>query len=179
MALDFELLARQISAAAKVAFTEVLTQHHAEGIYSFALYSDEGAMTVCPAINTLDHLATQPAEDHAYYKFEPAEWKYEMVGAEALFNEISRLVRTEVLAKAADEEWFVRFRKQLFDTCLDVLARLQQESFFRNAAGREVFLLFAVSDYEAEPAELAKQVRRLNDNAYRDEYLAWLRTWEA
>ena len=45
--------------------------------------------------------------------------------------------------------------------------------------GRPVFLLFSVSDSDTSAAELASFVRRLNDNKYRDEYLAWLRTWEA
>jgi hypothetical protein len=66
----------------------------AEGLYSFALYSDEGALTVCPSANSLAHLATQPLEDQLYAKFESAEWDYERRGAEAQFNELNRQLRT-------------------------------------------------------------------------------------
>jgi hypothetical protein len=60
-----------------------------------------------------------------------------------------------------------------------VLADLHQARFFQQAAGHEVFLRFSVSDDDPDPAAEAQMIRQLNDNAYRDEYLAWLRTWAA
>ena len=179
MAIDFQALKSQLTQATQAAFTEVLAQHRAEGIYSFALYSDEGAMTVCPATNTLAHLATQPLEDQLYAKLEPAEWRYENVGASAQFDAICRQLGTQALYEALEEEAFEQFRQQLYTTCIDVLADLQQQGFFDQAAGREVFLLFHVSDSDTPAEELAQLVRRLNPNAHGDEYLAWLRTWEA
>ena len=179
MAIDFQALKSQLTQAAQAAFTEVLAQHRAEGIYSFALYSDEGAMTVCPATNTLAHVATQAPEDLPYAKFEPAEWRYENVGAAAQFDAIGRQLRAQALDEAQTDEDFEQFRQQLHATCLDVLADLQQQGFFKQAAGQEVFLFFHVSDSDPSTEELAQLVRRLNPNAYGDEYLAWLSTWEA
>lgn len=177
MNVDFAALAQQLRLATQAAFQELITQHGAEGIYAFALYSDEGALTVCPAANTLAHLATRPTDDEAeYYKFEPAEWKYEMVGADEQFEALSRLLRTAVCTHDDDQAWFDAFRQQLYGTCVRVLAELHQERFFQQAAGQEVFLTFRVSDEDPDPAADARLVRQLNDHRYRDEYLAWQRT---
>lgn len=97
MPFDFSHFRQQLTQATQDAFRELLAAHHAEGLYSFALYSDEGALTVCPAANSLAHLAAQPSEDQLYAKFEPAEWAYEMRGAEAQFEELSRQLRLHVL----------------------------------------------------------------------------------
>ena len=70
---DFQQFAHQLAQATQAAFTELLAQHPTKEFYSFALYRDEGAMTVCPAANTLAHLAAQPPDNLPYAKFEPAE----------------------------------------------------------------------------------------------------------
>lgn len=179
MATDFQVLKSQLTQATQAAFTEVLAQHRAEGICGFALYSDEGALTVCPATNTLAHLATQAPEDVLYAKFEPAEWRYENVGAAAQFDAIGRQLRAQALDEALTDATFEQFRQQFYATCVAVLDELRQQGFFNQAAGREVFLLFHVSDSDTPAEELTQLVSRLNPNAYSDEYLAWLRTWEA
>lgn len=180
MSFDFQEFARRLALAAQAAFTELLAQHPTEIFYSFALYSDESAMTVCPAANTLAHLAAQPPEYQPYAKFEPAEWRYEMVGAAAQFADLSRQLSARVLADDfTGAGRFEQFRRQLYATCVEVLDELRQRRFFDEAAGRPVFLLFSVSDGDTPAAELAQIVSRLNHNAYCAEYLAWLRTWAA
>ena len=179
MPFDFQHFEQHLTQATRDAFLELLAAHRAEGFYSFALYSDEGALTVCPSANTLAYLAAQPPEDLPYAKFEPAEWAYEMRGAKVQFNELSRQLRTHVLDEALQEDDFEQFRQQLYATCVAVLDALRQQQFFDQAAGREVFLLFSVSDSDTPAAELAQLVKRLNHNTYRDEYLAWLASWEA
>ncbi|WP_233635916.1 DUF4303 domain-containing protein [Hymenobacter setariae] len=179
MAFDFQNFAQQLTQATQAAFTELLARYPEEAFYSFALYSDEGAMTVCPAANTLGHLAAQSPDDLPYAKFEPAEWQYEMVGADAQFDALSRQLRTRLAEGFAEPDGFERFRQQLYATCLEVLDALRQQRFFDKAAGRPVFLLVTISDSDTPPEELAQLASRLNNNAYRDEYLAWLRTWDA
>jgi hypothetical protein len=114
---------------------------------------------VYPATNTLAHLATQPPEDLPYAKFEPAEWHYENV-----VDAIGRQLRTQVLAETKQKA-FEQFHRQLYATCLDVLTELQQQSFFEQAAGREVLLFFSVSDGDTSAAELAHLAKQLNHNA--------------
>lgn len=177
--MDFDLLRDQIEAAVKCAFMELHQQHAADGIYAFALYSDGGAMTVCPSTNTLKHLDNADPDDLAYYKFEPAEWKFEMQGAQPAFNEIcARLLQeSRSLDDDDNEEAFEAFRDRLFATCVDVLEKLKNEEFFTQIFGRDVFLMFTVSDYDFEPEDVAAVVERLNDNAYKAEYLDWMKTW--
>ena len=179
MDFDFQRFAHQLTQATQAAFAELLARHPTEAFYSFALYSDEGAMTVCPSANTLGHLAAQPPDDLPYAKFEPAEWQYEMVGADTQFNALSRQLSARLDEDFAEPDGFEQFRQQLYATCVDVLDALRQQRFFDEAAGRPVFLLFSVSDSDTSADELAQIVSRLNHNEYRDEYLAWLRTWAA
>ncbi|BAP30183.1 uncharacterized protein CHSO_1146 [Chryseobacterium sp. StRB126] len=178
--MDFEMLKQQIEEAAKKAFLEMFEKHGAENIYSFALYSDEGAMTVCPSSNTLETLKNIDKDDAVYYKFEPAEWTYEMKGADQEFNEICDHLRAE-LEKYEDEgeyeEWFQEFQTRLYTSCIEVLEKLKNENFFKNIIGKDIFLIFTVSDYEFEKQDLKNIIIRLNDNEHKSEYLDWMETW--
>lgn len=187
--MDITALKRKIETAAREAFTEMVRLHKDEGIYAFALYSDEGAMTVCPSTNTLRHLAAQDEGDGDLYpKFAPAKWKYEMQGADAAFNAISTLAREYVFSldeEESDEDGdagnsgFAAFQQGLYEACIEVLEALKQEGFFRQALGQDVFLTFEVSDHELDPQKIREIIARLNDGQYRDEYLAWMDTWDA
>ena len=174
--MDFEILKQQIEAAAKKAFLEMYEKHGAEQIYSFALYSDEGAMTVCPATNTLQML-DEDHDDLLYYKYEPAEWAYEMKGATDDFDEICSRLRIELDQNSENHEWFEDFQTRLYAVCIEVLEKLKNEDFFRQITGRDIFLIFTVSDYEFEKKDLKDSIIRLNDNEYKREYLEWMETW--
>lgn len=174
--MDFEILKQQIEAAAKKAFLEMYEKHGAEQIYSFALYSDEGAMTVCPATNTLQMLDEED-DDLLYYKYEPAEWTYEMEGANDYFNEICTRLRSELDQNSENDEWFEDFQAKLYTACIEVLEKLKNENFFRQITGRDIFLIFTVSDYEFEKQDLKNIIISLNDNEYKREYLEWMDTW--
>jgi len=137
MDFDFAQLERRIEDAARKAFPEVIERAGDETICAFALYSDDGAMTVCPAANTVEHVEHKDAKSPGnpdYYRFETAEWKYEAVGADDLFKGICDTVRNEVLEKEEDEAWFEAFRKQLYETCERVLLKLSRRAFLRRQA---------------------------------------------
>lgn len=175
--MDFEILKQQIEEAAKKAFLEVYEKHGAEEIYCFALYSDEGAMTVCPAANTMKVMEDVDEDDALYYKYEPAEWTYEMEGADKEFNDICCQLRAELNRHDDDDQWFEGFQTQLFSTCIEVLEKLKNENFFTKITGKDIFLIFTVSDYEFEKKDLKDLIIRLNDNEYKSEYLNWMATW--
>ncbi|MGD1840944.1 MAG: DUF4303 domain-containing protein [Thermonemataceae bacterium] len=177
--MDFKTLAEEIEKATKMAFEEMFEKHQAENIYSFALYSDEGAMTVCPSLNTLSFLnSLREEEDLYYYKFEPAEWKYEAVGAEKAFDTICYTLRTVLEKSNYDEAQFSHFRSQLFETCIQTLKKLKDEDYFKNIIGEDIFLLFTVSDDGFAQEAMTNIVSMLNSNPYKDEYLTWMKTWE-
>jgi sugar diacid utilization regulator len=43
--------------------------------------------------------------------------------------------------------------------------------------GKDIFLIFTISDYEFETKDLKKIIERLNENEYKTEYLNWMKTW--
>ncbi|WP_282628392.1 DUF4303 domain-containing protein [Empedobacter sedimenti] len=180
MKFDFKKLENKIEEATKKAFQEMVAQHQSERIYAFALYSDEGAMTVCPATNTLNFLETQPENDLTYYKYEPAEWNYEGDGADDDFSEICNLLYDEVEDEKYedDEELFGKFQQKLYQTCIDILLKLKNENYFKDIVGYDIFLIFSVTDYEQHRASLSQTISLLNENPYRDEYLNWMKTWK-
>lgn len=180
--MNFETLERKIENATKKAFLEIFSKHKEEGVYGFALYSDSGAMTVCPSTNTIDFLENldeEEKEELTYYKFEPAEWKYEMVGADEAFDDVCTELSTELEKKDyEDEETFLTFRNRLFKLCINVLKKLKEENFFKNTVGKDVFLTFSVSDFEFDKEELENMIVELNENGFREEYLQWIKTWD-
>ena len=175
--MNFETLKHKIETATKKAFLEIYEKAGSENLYAFALYSDEGAMTVCPSANSLKHLEKTPTNDIAYYKFEPAEWKYEMQGADQEFNEISTLLREELDKHGDDDDWFLDFQDKLYETCVEVLEKLKQENFFTQITGKEVFLTFTISDYEINSKYIRNLISRLNDNSYKAEFYQWMKSW--
>ncbi|WP_336664284.1 DUF4303 domain-containing protein [Elizabethkingia meningoseptica] len=175
--MDFEILQQKIEDATKKAFLEIYKKAASEEVYAFALYSDEGAMTVCPSANTLKHLDKAETDDLAYYKFEPAEWKYEMQGAEEDFNEISASLRKELDEHGNDDEWFMEFQDKLFEICVEVLEKLKNENFFSRITGKDIFLTFTISDYDINNKYIRNLISRLNDNHYKKEYYDWMKSW--
>ena len=176
--MNFEILKQKLENATKKAFIEMYEKYGTDNIYAFALYSDEDAMTICPSTNTLKYLENADPND-LYFKFAPAEWKYEMQGASSEFNEICRDLRDELDKINDDEEWFYRNQKQVFNTCIDVLEKLKNENFFRDIIGKEIFLTFTVSDYDFETkGDFKEIITKLNENEYKTEYLNWMKTWE-
>lgn len=185
MDFDFSLLIQEIKTAAMQAFAEMYERCREEQVIAFALYSDEGAMTVCPAVNTdthLDGMITGEAEDALYFKYEPAEWKFEGQGAEEAFGAICSKLRSFVLTKdpsASHEDGrFEAFREELYETCIGALEELVRSGFFARLAGRDIIVLFAVSDYEYETEWYMRMIRRLNaDDAVRKECEAYVKEW--
>jgi len=130
----------------------------------------------------LEDLGEEEKKELKYYKFEPAEWKFEMAGAIEEFNDISRELSTELRKnnyenEYEDEETFVAFRNRLFKLCINVLKKLKNEDFFKNIVGKDIFLTFTVSDFEFDNDELENIIIELNDNDYKEEYLNWMKTW--
>ena len=101
----------------------MLQRSKKETLYAFALYSDEDAITLCPAANTLENLQAEADEgDWAYYQFEPAEWKYEMMGADKEFEAIGN--RLQQKAKENYDEDAGNRSFQLKKACVEVLSTL-------------------------------------------------------
>lgn len=179
--MNFIELKSEIEVATRNAFLEMFKEHEKEGIYAFALYSDEGAMTVCPATNTLEHLEKQSKDDYLLVKYEPAEWKYEGQGASELFDNICKLCFKKVSEMEENDKIYERdfgkYQNQLYETCIEVLEKLKSENFFKQIVGKDVLLLFTATEYVFKKEKYQEIITRLNDNDYKKEYLNWLETW--
>lgn len=169
--MDFQLLSEKIEKAAKKAFLEMYEQHGSEQIYAFALYSDDGAETLCPSTNTLKGMlgeeefeAYLQGEALEYYEFETAEWAYEYEGGRAEFREICG-----ILSEAQYDD-FQAYREQFFEVCVAVLHKLKKENFFKNIVQREIFLTFAVSDSDWLVRNERKIIPLLNDEFFTKQY---------
>ena len=108
-----------------------------------------------------------------------------MQGAAREFDHISKQLRTELEKNEFldngeyNEAWFATFQSQLYETCIGVLEKLKSEDFFKNIVGKDIFLMFTVSEYEFETKDLKKIIKRLNNNTYKTEYLEWMKTWDS
>jgi len=172
---DFVALEAQIVAASRKAFSDMKRLSPKDPVCSFALYSDDGAMTVCPAFDTAGKLAARLAEhpDDLSYKYAPAEWAFESKGADREFNEICSVVGDHVMAL---EKGFAAFRKQLFETCLLALDRLRDAGQF--ASKPPLLVMFDVSDSDISKATHIAWMKRLNGTApHVAEFVAWTKTW--
>ena len=158
--INFEDLKSEIEIATKLAFKENVEKYGTD-ICAFSLVSDDGAMTVVPYLNTKEHLEKMQSEDAEYketYEFEPAEW-FASGGASNGFNEICKTLCEEI---DNDELDFESFRNSLFETCTQVLEKLRLEKFFQKELGRDILLMFSISDASESNENLLQWMKRLN-----------------
>lgn len=178
---DFSALAEGIAQASRAALAEISERcGPGDPVCAFTLYTDDGAMTVCPAMVTesqVRELATRHPDEADYYRYSSAEWPLEGEGANAAFNALCTRVADHVLALPDEggDAAFNAFRAQLLETMLQVLERLRRED---PAFARESLMLqVAVSDGD-EPAEVLNQwVARLNPPDLAAGFKAWTDTW--
>jgi hypothetical protein len=175
-AFNFEALEKKILAACKQAFRDVHKKFPRETICAFALYSDQDAMTVCPAfdlVSALEKRQLGDPESASLHKFAPPEWKLEMFGADAAFTRICTTVREYGMAHPKE---LPSFKKRLFETCLRVLEQLRASHPI--ARRPEVLITFAVSDTDPKAAAELKMLKRLNtDSTHVAEFKRWSKTW--
>lgn len=174
-AFDFAALKDAIVAACEAAFAEVSARQQHDPVRAFALYTDSGAMAVCPAMATasyLEKIRHDEPDDLAYYRFTPAEWPLESVGAEQAFNALSATLRT-YLAQLPGV--FDAFKPQLVETLVQSAETLRQGCFAK--LGDDFIVVVDISD-EEEPAQtLTRRMSRLNPPAIAKEFWAWTKTW--
>ena len=182
---DFAALETRIIAATKLAFKDVRRVHAQEHVCAFAIYSDSGAMTVCPAFDLVsrrDQRVADHQDDASYYTFASVEWALEGFGGAKAFNDICTTVRTVVLTDLdADDSStrtrFASFKQQLFETCKCALEKLRSDGAFN--AYPDLLVMFAVSDEgDLKPATELRIMQRLNPGSpYVSQFRRWTKTW--
>lgn len=195
---DFAALEEQIVAATRQVFADVARAYPDDSVCAFALYSDDGALTVCPAFDLRSRrdarIADADDEDDADVRiFCPPEWALERFRGE-VFADICTALRTHVLEKICEGsvgmlelacgqhldrfgDAFVAFRTALFETCIRTLERLRAEG--ADGANPDLLLLFAVSDTDPIAEDEIRMLKRLNgDSPYVARFVRWTKRWD-
>lgn len=145
--VDFSALRSEIRDAARRAFGAVTSRPN-ERFYAFALYSDDGAMTVAPAANSEEELARKAQEYGCapisdWLRWSTAEWDYEYEGSEH-FAAVHEILNVEYDCSDAE---FDAFRTKLYETMVQALGDLDAEGFFGTKEMREAVTIFcSISD---------------------------------
>lgn len=144
-------------------------QDYYENINSYALYTDDGYMSITMIFNTNSYL-DKKKDDRYYltYKYSPAEWFSETLRSDSLicgntfFNEISCFLKESALSGGDNE-------KIVIDGCVEALED------FRNSGEitHDKILLFMVSDCYEEEA-IIKWNSKLNTSDILNEIKEWL-----
>ena len=168
--VNFATLQKKIANAARKAFKEIQNDHPGERFYAFALYTDDGAMTVEPAANSEEALESSAEEydespDTGWLRWGTAEWAYEGEGGDH-FNDVYDALNVKNPYDNKDPKAFGVFKQNLFETMILALKSLDDEGFFGTGKDREAVTLFcSVSDSEdAEDLE-DQSAKRLNSKA--------------
>jgi len=166
---DFALLHTLVAHAARLAFDCVRRAHPGQHIDSFALVSDDSAMTIGCMANSREALAASEYGEEMLWN--PAEWAFDDGGA--YFDSACRLLLQAHRALPFDVD-LDTLRSGVFDACIAALAQLDAEGVFGTGAQRdECVLLFEVSD--SEPVEGA--MVRLNPPVVVARFEAWMASW--
>lgn len=176
---DFDDLRAKVVAACKEIFSETAAQLDEDDLCAFAVFTDSGAMTVCPAMCRASHVdQCESLEDRLFYKYSPTEWVLE--GSQTVdgpFNGICSSLYDHVERMDVDSEAFRSFRVRLIETCVEAQLRLRRDFF--HARGEDFLLLVTISNDEEPVAELRERIQRLNSASISDEYHRWTKTWSS
>ncbi|QEI06756.1 DUF4303 domain-containing protein [Pigmentiphaga aceris] len=155
--MNWNELENEVYAAAKEVFVNVQNAHPNEQFYAFALYTDSGAMTICPAANSVEGLTRELANDEtdpdgeeaAYYRWATSEWAYESWQADS-FNDICTK-----LGDIPESEDFAHTQAKVYEVMTNALARLSKEGVFKPQSSGDAPVLFVTltDDDEAEDVE--------------------------
>lgn len=172
--MDFNKLREEIENTSEQCFAALREKYSKDNICSYALYSDAGAMSISPAINTKNNLiemCKDDPEDCVYYKWTPAEWDHEFEGAK-YFEDISQKLQEE--SKKLDTlEEFTAFRNHVYKACLESLKNLVENGFFSKEA--DYIIVFTISDAEDFESEI-KWVEQLNNEKNVKEFSNWVKS---
>jgi|SRR5690554_274127 len=172
--MDLSRLQSDIEVACEKCFSELRRKYSDEEICGYAIYSDSGAMSVSPAINTrsnLDEMCSEDPDDCIYYKWSPGEWSHESEGAE-LFEEISKFLRSHS-SETKDGVDFDEYRSGVYEACVGALESLLKKGFFDE--DENAVIVFTVPDSD-EPASETKWIERLNSHDLAQEFSYWVRS---
>ncbi|WZO98395.1 DUF4303 domain-containing protein [Isosphaeraceae bacterium EP7] len=190
---DFSLIRREIRDAARREFSEIRSKAPGESFYTFALYSDGDATTVCPAANTeqgYERRVKKYRSDREFmemlksfnlpfspfdYRWGTNEWAH-LHGGSGHFAAVSAKISADDAYDATADDGFAKHKGRVFAAMLLGLKDLDAEGFFGVGEQRERIILFCSATDASETAWLEEEsARRLNSAAaYQSFFDQWI-----
>lgn len=171
--VNFSSLRNEIKDAAQRAFESVIKKYPNEQFYAFALYSDDGVMTIEPTCNSEEALRDK-AKVSGYLlipdslRWLTSEWAYEYEGSE-YFKAVYRMLNVE--GRCGESE-FEAFRFKVYETMIEALGDLDAEGFFGIGEKRENITIFcSISDSEDAAQFENESARQLNPMSVYEKFL--------
>jgi hypothetical protein len=168
--VDFPTLRREIAAAVRRTFVTVRSRTASESLYAFALYSDDSAMTVCPAANTVEAFnrrktdagATEPEEVNIL-RWASSEWGDYCSSDRDEFATVAAMINVENRYDTEIAGAFVRFKTRVFASMVLALLDLDREGIFGSGPERDKITLHCAITDSWDSAWLEQEsARRLN-----------------
>lgn len=162
--MDWVDLEVRVYEAAKSAFSSLKKARPNEEFYVCALYTDSGAMTICPSANSFrgleEKISQEDEEDRSnevvqYYKWASSEWAYEAWQSED-FEGVCKSLR-----ESAERSDFENFQSQVFLTMTNALLLLKNEGFFQSFNARQSPVLFVTITDDDRAEELENKSARI------------------
>lgn len=169
----FDELFTEVKSGTKLAFENIQANHKGEGIASFALYSDNDALTICTTACTQAHFDN--LEDWMYFEEWDCDWE-EIDCLDKATDVLSRIheVFDQTLDSNPEEKHEDLWRANtnlIFVTIVKALKSLLDEGLFGSEGERERFFLnFDISDSGVSDEDHKNWVRQLNTENVFNEY---------
>ena len=131
--IDYPTLTRELTAAARQAFTRLREQHPDETFYAYGLMTDGDAVNVAPAANSEQGLRRKAAENNqkrvpSWLRWGVDEWAYVEEGIEH-FDKAQSIVGAYLAAGESDKAFAAR-KAAVHAAFADALKALDREGFF-------------------------------------------------
>jgi hypothetical protein len=166
---DFVQLTNEISHAARQAFTAIRQAHPDRFINSFALFSDDSAMTISHIANSKEALPEVDYNEDCIWNC--AEWSFDE-GRE-FFDIAYRMILIKHREIPCEIE-FESFRNGVFESCIQALELLDSDNFFGTGSDRNnTIILFQVTDLD----DIRGAIERLNTENNVKLYKQWFDSW--
>lgn len=155
---DFTKIKGLLKQATQESFRQIIKTYGHEEIISFGLYIDDEGTMVAHAANKKAHwdklVAEYPSEKD-YFTYCISEWCCRAPFTLHLFDPICRELSTHSRVLGTENK-IKRFRDNLIDLCVEVLAELKADDFFTKEYNLPILLCVDISNGELSMAKIKK-----------------------
>lgn len=155
---DFTKIKEPLKQATQASFRQNIKTHGHEEIISFGLYVDNEGSMVANAANKrvhLDKLVAEYPSEKEYFTYCINEWCCDAPCMLHLFDPLCRELSIHSRALGTENK-IKRFRDNLIDLCVEVLAELKADDFFTNEYNLPILLHVDVSNGELSMGKIKK-----------------------